>query len=290
MKEWLFEENLKANLRNPNVGGLSEEAIITSYLFGNVPLLICDSHPWVNQLDKLKKFCDNYETIFIRCATPASIGGISVYDDRIKSTVDAPPNWYTKLNERRYLDHIQILFLKDLDLASKDLIPCIVDNILLGRWELPENVRIVATASKELPLKNELSNYFVQISTDHLHSFENYLFWSQVSKKPVGSYPELANLEMYSLICEFIQSELSKNNNIFIVSKDDQEKLKEVGMPLTPYSWKMASRLLVASANPKVLESVIGKPLTDKFTEFLKQRYPLQDDLGESRKLKRYEF
>ena len=52
----------------------------------------------------------------------------------------------------------------------------------------------------------------------------------------------------------------------------------------------MASRLLLASANPKVLESVIGKPLTDKFTEFLKQRYPLQDDLGEARKLKRYEF
>lgn len=101
---------------------------------------------------------------------------------------------------------------------------------------------------------------------------------------------ELVNLEMYSLICEFIQSELSKNNNVFIVSKDDQEKLKEVGMPLTPYSWKMASRLLLASANPKVLESVIGKPLTDKFTEFLKQRYPLQDDLGEARKLKRYEF
>lgn len=41
------------------------------------------------------------------------------------------------------------------------------------------------------------------------------------------SSPELANLEMYSLICEFIQSELSKNNNIFIVSKDDQEKLKD---------------------------------------------------------------
>lgn len=41
------------------------------------------------------------------------------------------------------------------------------------------------------------------------------------------SSPELANLEMYSLICEFIQSELSKNNNIFIVSKDDQENLKD---------------------------------------------------------------
>lgn len=201
--------------------------------------------------------------------------------------VDAPPNWYTKLNERCYLDHIQILFLKDLDLASKELIPCIVDNIFLGRWELPEDVRIVATASERLPLENELSNYFAQISTDHLHSFENYLFWSQVSKKPVVSSPELANLEMHSLIYEFIQSELSKNNNIFIVSKDDQEKLKEVGMPLTPYSWKMASRLLLASANPKVLESVIGKPLTDKFIEFLKQRYPLQDDLGEARKLKR---
>lgn len=212
----------------PPEGNLTEEDILTFYLLGNGPLLICDSHPWVNQLDKLKKFCDNYETIFIRCATPASICGISVYDNRIKSTVDAPPDWYTKLNERRYLDHIQILLLRDLDLASNKLIPYIVDNIFLRRWELPKNVRIVATASKKLPLENELSNYFAQISTDHLHSFENYLFWSQVSKKPVVSSPELANLEMYSLICEFIQSELSKNNNIFIVSKNDQEKLKDM--------------------------------------------------------------
>lgn len=81
------------------------------------------------------------------------------------------------------------MFLKDLDLASKELIPCIVDNIFLGRWELSENVRIVATASEKLPLENELSNYFAQISTDRLHSFENYLFWSQVSKKPVVSSP-----------------------------------------------------------------------------------------------------
>ena len=110
MKKWLFEEELEKNLRTPNEGNLTEEDILTFYLLGNVPLLICDSHPWINQVDKLKKFCDNYETIFIRCATPANIGGISVYDDRVKSTVDAPPNWYTKLNERRYLDHIQILF------------------------------------------------------------------------------------------------------------------------------------------------------------------------------------
>jgi hypothetical protein len=56
MKKWLFEEELEKNLRTPNEGNLTEEDILTFYLLGNVPLLICDSHPWVNQVDKLKNF------------------------------------------------------------------------------------------------------------------------------------------------------------------------------------------------------------------------------------------
>lgn len=288
MQKTEFEERLIENLTNPGEGTISQYDVIVACLASDVPVLISESHPWCNLIETVKCYDPECKTIFMRYATLDSMGGVNIYDDKTRSMMDVPPSWYTYLMARRYDEKNQILHLKDLDsvLASKELTASVIDNLFLGRWELPENTRIVATANEKIPFRNELSNYFLQL--DNKDPFDNYFGCREMTASLESHYPTydvFSGFAAQKIIFEFINDELRKDNDISFVSIDDEEKIKQVGRPLTPNSWKMALRIFLRTANPKMLAPIIGEPLTNKFEEFLRKKYSLQEDLGESRKL-----
>lgn len=286
MQKTEFEERLIENLTNPGEGTISQYDVIATCLASNVPVLISESHPWCNLIETVKCYDPECKTIFMHYATLDSIGGVNIYDDKTRSMMDVPPSWYTYLMARRYDEKNQILHLKDLDsvLASKELTASVIDNLFLGRWELPRNTRIVATAKEKIPFDNELSNYFLQL--DNKNPLDNYFGCPEMLASQKSYYAIYDDGEdVLKIIFEFINDELHKGNDISFISVDDEEKIKKFGRPLTPNSWRMAAKIFRRTANLKMLAPIIGEPLTNKFEEFLRKKYSLQEDLGESRKL-----
>ena len=121
-----------------------------------------------------------------------------------------------------------------------------------GKWQLPENVRIVA-AGNELkdslaanqiaePLFNRFAHVYIKTTT------EKWLSWASQN----NIHPTIIAYITYT-------------NGAALRSEYDGVKPNA-----DPRKWEMASKMLYQTKNPEMLRCLVGEDITKEFTEFCK--------------------
>lgn len=231
----------------------------------------------VKQLDK------DCEIIYLRTATPDSLNGKSVYNQATGEMIDIPPSWYKRLKEKceKEPDKLHILFLDELANALPAIqsmaFNLILDKEVDGKWNLPENARIVAAGNEvsdsisanELaePLFNRLAHVYINTTV------EDWLKWAS---NPDSEYEKL-DLEESK-----IEAKIHPAIFAFISYKRDKALRTEYNGKTPnadPRKWEMASKVLYQTKNPNMLRALIGQELTLEFIHFCNQKVITLEDV-----------
>ena len=198
----------------------------------------------------------NCEIIYLRNATPESLNGKSVYNQKTGEMMDVPPTWLKKLEKRcaDEPDKLHVVFFDEITNALPS-IQGIAFNIVLNRevngvWRLPENARIVAAgndmkdslAANQLaePLFNRFAHVYIRTTP------KAWLKWAREH----NIHPAI-----YSFISYY------KGNAL----RSDYDGVKPNA---DPRKWEMASKMLYKTGSPEMLRALIGNELTKKFVDF----------------------
>ena len=198
----------------------------------------------------------NCEIIYLRNATPESLNGKSVYNQKTGEMMDVPPTWLRKVEKKcaEEPDKLHIVFFDEITNALPS-IQGIAFNIVLNRevngmWKLPPNARIVAAgndlkdslAANKLaePLFNRFAHVYIRTTTSA------WLKWASEHN-----------------IHPAIYSYIAFKDGSTLRSKYDGEKPNA-----DPRKWEMASKMLYKTGNPEMLRALIGEDITKEFVEF----------------------
>ena len=268
-KEFEKEQRIEEKRRNPygfNFRQVSEEQIIRGAIESGVAVFL-HGQSSEGKSARVKQIDPDCIIIYLRNATPESLKGKSVYNSETGEMIDVKPTWLKKLEERceKDPDNYHIVFLDEITNALPS-IQGIAFNIVLDRevngiWQLPENARIVAAgndmkdslAANQLaePLFNRFAHVYIQTTV------ESWLQWASENNIHPAIYAYIAYKKEGALR-----------------SKYDGEKPNA-----DPRKWEMASKLLYATGQPKMLRALVGEDITREFCQFCNQRVVTLEDV-----------
>ena len=222
---------------------------------------------------RVKQIDPDCVIIYLRNATPESLNGKSVYNQTTGEMIDVKPSWLKKLEEKceKEPDKLHIVFFDEITNALPSIqgisFNIVLDREVNGKWELPENARIVAAgndiedslAANQLaePLFNRFAHVYIKTT------LEGWLKWA--SEKNI-----------HPAICSYI----AYKNGETLRSKYDGKKPNA-----DPRKWEMASKMLYKTEKPEMLRALVGEEITKEFIQFCSQRMiTLEDVINENYK------
>ena len=217
-----------------------------------------------------------------------SLNGTSVYNPEKDMVIDKKPEWLVKLEDKceKEPDKIHILFFDELSNAEERMQKMIYNIVLKkevnGRWNLPEQVRIVAAGNERkdsggaTELLEPLYDRFAHVNI--VTTVDNWIDWATNDENEYG-------------VIDFENAENQRKTKIhpaiiaFIAYKEKQgikvlrTEFNGVEPNADPRKWQMASNLLYGSNKPYMLKALIGEELATEFAEFCKQKVISIDDV-----------
>ena len=264
-----FEEKQVKKKINPyglKFGRVSEEDIIKGAIESGVAVFLHGPSS-EGKSARVKQIDPNCEIIYLRNATPESLNGKSVYNQSTGEMIDIKPSWLKKIEEKctSEPDKLHIVFFDEITNALPS-IQGIAFNIVLDRevngiWKLPDNARIVAAgndmkdslAANQLaePLFNRFAHVYIKTTTS------SWLKWASENNIHPAIYAYIAFKGEKALRSEYNGEKPNAD----------------------PRKWEMASKMLYATGNPKMLRSLVGEDITKEFSVFCNQKVIILEDV-----------
>ena len=267
-------ENITNNFKFNEV---TEEDILKGMVESNIPVFL-HGKSGDGKSARVKQLDPDCQIIYMMNATLDSINGKSVYNSETEEMIDIPPTWYIKLKEKceKEPDKIHILFFDELTNATKSVqgmaLNIVLDKEVNGKWNLPENTRIVAAGNEKEEssiagiLTEPLFNRFAHVYID-----TNINAWSKWAMTPSKTYEKLdydkeeKHLKIHPSICSYLTYKNCIGQDCLRTEYTGKEPNAD------PRKWEMASKVLYKTKQPEMLRSLIGNSLTQEFIEFTKQ-------------------
>ena len=268
-KEEIEREEKKKNPYHFEMQEVGEEEILKGAIESGVPVFI-HGKSGDGKSARVREIDPDCTIIYLLSEGEEKINGIDAYSGE-DGMISEKPVWLKKLEEKceKEPDKTHILFFDELTNAHKT-VQAAVFNIILnkevkGLWKLPDNVRIVAAgneteesiAANELaePLFNRFAHVYIETTP------ENWLEWASKHGIHPAIYTFIGARGEKSLRTEYTGEEPNAD----------------------PRKWEMASKMLYATNNPKMLRGLLGEHVTNEFVEFCNQPViTVQDVLDEN--------
>ena len=256
----------KINPYGLKFGRVNEEDIIKGAIESGVAVFLHGPSS-EGKSARVKQIDPNCEIIYLRNATPESLNGKSVYNQSTGEMIDIKPSWLKKIEEKctSEPDKLHIVFFDEITNALPS-IQGIAFNIVLDRevngiWKLPDNARIVAAgndmkdslAANQLaePLFNRFAHVYIKTTTS------SWLKWASENNIHPAIYAYIAFKGEKALRSEYNGEKPNAD----------------------PRKWEMASKMLYATGNPKMLRSLVGEDITKEFSVFCNQKVIILEDV-----------
>lgn len=263
LPEKLFEENIEETetikrIENPynfNLEDVSEEETIAAAIECDIPVFL-HGHSSEGKTARVKQIDSNCEIVHLRNATLNSLNGKSVYDNQTKEMINIPPTWFKKIKEKCTSEpnKLHVVFFDSLTSAKEPIqdavINIVIDKSVNGIWNLPENVRIVASGHDTLKsletnkmsesLLERFAHVYIETTT------EDWLKWARKNH----IHPAI-----YSFIACTNGRALRSPYNGVVPNAD-------------PRKWEMASKILYKTGRPDMLWPLVGVTLMNEFIDF----------------------
>ena len=274
-KDMFLNETKQISLENPKeisnpyelkFDKVSEEDIIKGAIDSDVAVFLHGPSS-EGKSARVKQIDPDCVIIYLRNATPESLNGKSVYNQKQGKMIDIKPTWLKKLETicEKEPDKLHILFFDELTNALPSIqgiaFNIILDKEVNGIWKLPANARIVAAGNEmeeslsanELaePLFNRFAHVYIKTST------ESWLKWASANK-----------------IHPTIYSFIAYKNGEVLRSQYDGEKPNA-----DPRKWEMASKMLYATGNPEMLRALVGEEITKEFVAYCQTKVITLEDV-----------
>ena len=262
-------QNIKKTNRNPykfDFEEVSEEEIIKGAIESNISVFL-HGRSSEGKSARVKQIDKDCVIIYLRNASPESLNGKSVYNQKTGEMIDVKPTWLKKLEEKceKEPDKYHILFFDEITNALPSIqgiaFNIVLDKEVNGIWKLPENVRIVAAGnemSESLsanklaePLFNRFAHVYIKTTT------EKWLKWASENN-----------------IHPAIYSYIAYKNGEVLRSEYNGEKPNA-----DPRKWEMASKMLYKTNKPEMLRALIGEEITKEFVAFCNQKVITLEDV-----------
>ena len=263
-----FEDSKKI-LHNPydlEYKKVSEEDIIRGAIESNVAVFL-HGRSSDGKSARVKQIDPDCTIVYLRNATPDSLNGKSVYDEKTGEMIDVPPSWYKKVKEKCEAEpnKLHIVFFDELTNSLPSIqgmaFNIILDKEVNGTWKLPDNARVVAAgndmddslAANEMaePLFNRFAHVYINTTID------TWLKWA--AKKESNIHPAIYAYMSY-------QNQMEQGNATLRTQFNGKQPNAD------PRKWEMASKVLYATGKPAMLKGLIGIELTNSFCEFCSQQ------------------
>ena len=245
---------------------VSEEEIIKGAIESNISVFLHGKSS-EGKSARVKQIDKDCIIIYLRNASPESLNGKSVYNQKTGEMIDVKPTWLKKLEEKceKEPDKYHILFFDEITNALPSIqgiaFNIVLDKEVNGIWKLPENVRIVAAGnemSESLsanklaePLFNRFAHVYIKTTT------EKWLKWASENN-----------------IHPAIYSYIAYKNGEVLRSEYNGEKPNA-----DPRKWEMASKMLYKTNKPEMLRALIGEEITKEFVAFCNQKVITLEDV-----------
>ena len=253
------KEKLRAIKRkNPygfDFNAVSEEDIIHGAINSDVAVFLHGASS-EGKSARVLQIDPDCEIIYLRNASPESLNGKCVYNQKTGEMMDVPPTWLKKVQKKCEKDpnHPHIVFFDEITNALPS-IQGIAFNIVLNRevngiWKLPPNAKIVAAgndmkeslAANQLaePLFNRFAHVYIKTTT------RAWLKWASEHNIHPAIYAYIAYKNGEPLRSQYTGEKPNAD----------------------PRKWEMASKILYKTGNPEMLRSLVGEEITREFVEF----------------------
>ena len=272
-KQYEEEQKRLVKRRNPyglNFGQVSEEQIIKGAIEADIPVFLHGKSS-DGKSARVKAIDPDLTIIYLRNATPDSLNGKSVYNEKTGEMIDIKPTWLKKLEDKcnNEPNKNHILFFDEITNAFPSIqgiaFNIILDKEVNGTWKLPKNARIVAAgnelsdslAANELaePLFNRFAHVYINTTT------KSWLKWASDNN-----------------IHPAIYSYIAYRNGETLRTKYNGETPNA-----DPRKWEMASNMLYKTGNPVMLRALVGEDVCRDFIKFCKIRVITIDDVINNR-------
>ena len=265
--------NIDSDFNNPyglDFEEIKEEDIINGAIEADIPVFLHGKSS-DGKSARVKAIDPDLTIIYLRNATPDSLNGKSVYNEKTGEMIDIKPTWLKKLEDKcnNEPNKNHILFFDEITNAFPSIqgiaFNIILDKEVNGTWKLPKNARIVAAgnelsdslAANELaePLFNRFAHVYINTTT------ESWLKWASDNN-----------------IHPAIYSYIAYRNGETLRTKYNGETPNA-----DPRKWEMASNMLYKTGNPVMLRALVGEDVCRDFIKFCKIRVITIDDVINNR-------
>ena len=265
--------NIDSDFNNPyglDFEEIKEEDIINGAIDADIPVFLHGKSS-DGKSARVKAIDPDLTIIYLRNATPDSLNGKSVYNEKTGEMIDIKPTWLKKLEDKcnNEPNKNHILFFDEITNAFPSIqgiaFNIILDKEVNGTWKLPKNARIVAAgnelsdslAANELaePLFNRFAHVYINTTT------ESWLKWASDNN-----------------IHPAIYSYIAYRNGETLRTKYNGETPNA-----DPRKWEMASNMLYKTGNPVMLRALVGEDVCRDFIKFCKIRVITIDDVINNR-------
>ncbi len=279
--------NRNKNPYNFNLNEVSEQEIIKSAIESNVSVFL-HGKPGCGKSDRVKQLDPDFIELNLSHLDPELLDGLAGEKDG--KAVHIKPPWLEELEEKcgEEPDKIHILFLEELTNASQMMqskaYGIALDKKVAGRWNLPENARVVA-AGNELEdslVANEIAeplyDRFAHVNIET--TAESWLEWAVTPENTYERLDYKKDKKTRPKIHPAIYSYISYKGEEALRTPYNREHPQPHA---DPRRWKMASDMLYASNNPNTLRAIVGEELTRDFTAFCQRStLSIQDVINEN--------
>ena len=279
-------KNLIVKDNNPfnfNFGRATEIDIIKAAIKADVSIFL-HGKPGCGKSARIKELDPDFIELNLSHLDPELLDGIAGIKDG--KAIHIKPPWLDEIEEKakKEPDKIHILFLDELtnasDMMQKKAYGIALEKKVAGKWKLPENVRVVAAgneiedsiAANEMaePLYDRFAH--VNIKT----TLNSWVEWAQSRNQKYQKLDyEKENIKrpkIHPAVYAFVASGGEK------VLRTPFRK-NRMEPHADPRRWEMASKMLYANDNPKLLKSIVGDKLTRDFVRFCKTQVISRDDI-----------
>ncbi len=283
--------NGSSNIYNFDLTEISEEDIIKSTIESDISVFI-HGKTGDGKSSRVKELDPTCEILYLRNMKVDSLNGKDVYNAKEGKMINVKPIWLKNIERKCHEEpnRIHIVFFDEITNALPSIqgmaYNIVLDRVVNGIWNLPENAKVVAAGNEEKdstsacnlaePLFDRFAHVYIHTDKD------SWLKWAKNKNGNNNTIP-FRKIKLPRKIHPAIY-------NYIYLNREEVFRKEYTGISpnATPRKWEMASRLLYTSNNPYMLRSLIGKELTEDFIKFSTRKGIGVNDIIENNIDKKY--
>ena len=252
--------------KSANINKINQEKLLELLLKSNVPILL-EGKEVDGKSKIIKEYDPDCEIICLNNIDKESLIGKNIYNPRIEKMVKIKPEWLDSIERKceNNPNKIHILLFEEIEKVSdeiqEDIKNIINQRKINGKWDLPQNVRIILSG-ENLKDKSIAKNF--RDNTIKIEIKPDAKNWLMKAKKEPLKNVRIPEEQIHPLIYKFIEYKDQEGEDLISSSS---ERMPE----LNPRKWEFASRLMYVSNNPELLEPILGSDVTRDFEDFCKE-------------------